>query len=160
MLRIMGIDPGTYVTGFGVVEKRHNSLVCIERGDIRLSKAALLSERIRAVFSRLKTVIAETRPDGLVVENIFYGKNPRSLIQQGQMRGVVILAGAESQTPVYEYSPLEVKMAVVGYGRAEKAQVQTMVKAILNLAELPPSDVADALAVAICHINHGKGQAI
>ena len=89
----------------------------------------------------------------MVIENIFYGKNVRSLIKQGHVRGVAILAGADGGLPVYEYSPLEIKKAVVGYGRAEKEQVQSMVRAILKLPELPPPDAADALAVAICHIN-------
>jgi crossover junction endodeoxyribonuclease RuvC len=101
-------------------------------------------------------VICGTEPDALAIENIIYGKNIRSLIKQGHVRGVAILTGAESGVPVYEYSPLEIKKAVVGYGRAEKGQVQMMVRAILKLSELPPPDAADALAVAICHIHFKK----
>jgi len=92
----------------------------------------------------------------MAIENIFYGKNIRSLIKQGHVRGVAILAGADGGVPIYEYSPLEIKKAVVGYGRAEKGQVQRMVRAILKLPELPPPDAADALAVAICHVHFRK----
>ncbi len=160
MTRVLGVDPGTIITGFGVVERRDNSLVCVDSGEARLSKGKLLSNRLQSVYAGISEIIVRTRPEALVVENIFYGKNPRSLIKQGEMRGVIILAGAKQGIPIYEYSPLEIKRAVVGYGRAEKSQVQMMVKAILNLAETPPADVADALAAAICHLNHLKEQTI
>jgi crossover junction endodeoxyribonuclease RuvC len=101
-------------------------------------------------------VIRRAEPQALAIENIFFGKNIRSLIKQGHVRGVAILAGADGGLPVFEYSPLEIKKAVVGYGRAEKGQVQTMVRAILKLPELPPPDAADALAVAICQLHFRK----
>ncbi|MEW6332710.1 MAG: crossover junction endodeoxyribonuclease RuvC, partial [Thermodesulfobacteriota bacterium] len=107
-----------------------------------------------------KEAIRESAPQALAIEEIFYGKNVKSLIRQGHVRGVAILAGRHMGVPVYEYSPLEIKKAVVGYGRAEKSQVQTMVKAILGLPELPPPDAADALAVAICHGNFLKTEPI
>ncbi len=111
------------------------------------------------IYRQLLQVIEETRPEAVAVEEIFYGKNVKSLIKQGQARGVAILAGAHSGLPVFEYSPLEIKLAVVGYGRAEKIQVQQMVKAILKLTDLPGTDAADALAGAICHANRtGCGQ--
>ncbi len=112
-----------------------------------------------AIYEQLMAVIGQTKPDVVAIEGIFYGKNVKSLIKQGQARGVAILAGSHSGLPVFEYSPLEVKKAVVGYGRAEKSQVQTMVKAILQLSETPRADAADALAVAICHA-HCSGPAL
>jgi crossover junction endodeoxyribonuclease RuvC len=120
----------------------------------------LLSACLQTVYDGLREVIRKAAPDALAVEDIFYGKNVRSLIRQGHVRGVAILAGKHSVSPVYEYSPLEIKKAVVGYGRAEKGQVQMMVRAILNLSELPPPDAADALAVAICHIHFRKADPI
>jgi len=113
-----------------------------------------------SIYQQLSEVITQTAPQAISLENIFYGKNVRSLIKQAQVRGVVIFAGADKGIPVFEYSPLEVKKAVVGYGRAEKRQVQIMVKAILKLPALPPADAADALASAICHANFSKEQSI
>ena len=110
------------------------------------------------ISRQLNTVIAETGPQAVGLENIFYGKNVRSLIRQAQVRGVVIFTCAGCGVPVFEYTPLEIKKAVVGYGRAEKRQVQMMVKAILKLDTLPPADAADALAAAICQANFLKEQ--
>lgn len=112
------------------------------------------------VYQQLSAVIAQTAPEAIALENIFYGKNVRSLIKQAQVRGVAIYAGADKNIDVFEYSPLEIKKAVVGYGRAEKSQVQVMVKAILKLSEIPPADAADALATAICHANFFKDKPI
>lgn len=117
-----------------------------------------MSDVLIHIHTRLGAVIDEAKPEAVAVENIFYGKNVRSLIRQAQVRGVVIFACAEKAIPVFEYTPLEVKKAVVGYGRAEKRQVQVMVKAILKLDVLPPADAADALAQAICHANFLKEQ--
>jgi len=125
-------------------------------GEIKMVKGSSLSSRLSVIYDNLLEVINQSSPDAIVVEDVFYGKNIKSLIRQGETRGVVILASARSCKPVYEYTPLEVKKAVVGYGRAEKNQIQTMVKAILNLTDLPPVDAADALAIAICHINSLK----
>jgi len=158
--RVLGIDPGSQVTGYGVVDKARGGLCHIVHGEIRPGKGAKLTECLQCIFDELYEVIGRSAPDALVIENIFYGKNVRSLIRQGHCRGVAILAGRQRGIAVYEYTPLEIKKAVVGYGRAEKEQVQRMVKAILNLAELPSPDAADALAVAICHINFGKTEPI
>jgi len=156
MVRILGIDPGNHVTGLGVVEKDNDRLICIYYGEIRSPKDLSLPSRLVNIYDKILRVIDETMPGAVAIEGIFYGKNPDSLIKQGQVRGVAILAGAQGGRSVYEYSPLEVKRAVVGYGRAEKTQVQIMVKAILALEALPPADAADALAVAICHANHSR----
>jgi crossover junction endodeoxyribonuclease RuvC len=150
-MRVLGIDPGSLVTGFGVVEKRRNDVLYIQHGEIKGTGKGSLPPFLVAIYEELMAVIRQTQPDVVAIEDIFCGKNVKSLIKQGQARGVAILAGSHSGLPVFEYSPLEVKKAVVGYGRAEKSQVQTMVKAILQLGETPRADAADALAVAICH---------
>jgi crossover junction endodeoxyribonuclease RuvC len=157
---ILGIDPGSHVTGYGVIDKKGNYLRHILHGEIKIKKESLLSIVLSSIYQQLSTVIADNAPQAIALENIFYGKNVRSLIKQAHVRGVIILTGVSSGIPVFEYSPLEVKKAVVGYGRAEKSQVQIMVKAILKLPALPPPDAADALAVAICHANFLKEQPV
>lgn len=159
-MRILGIDPGSHVTGYGIIEKEGNHLRHVLHGEIKAKKDSLLSTMLISIYQQLSVVITENEPQAISLENIFYGKNVRSLIKQAQVRGVVIFAGADKGMPVFEYSPLEVKKAVVGYGRAEKRQVQIMVKAILKLPTLPPADAADALATAICHANFLKDQPI
>ncbi|MGA2780877.1 MAG: crossover junction endodeoxyribonuclease RuvC [Smithella sp.] len=159
-MRILGIDPGSHVTGYGIIEKEGNYLRHVLHGEIKAKKNSLLSTMLISIYQQLSSVITQTAPQAIALENIFYGKNVRSLIKQAQVRGVVIFAGADKGIPIFEYSPLEVKKAVVGYGRAEKRQVQIMVKAILKLPVLPPADAADALATAICHANFLKGQPI
>jgi crossover junction endodeoxyribonuclease RuvC len=155
-LRVLGIDPGSIVTGYGVVEKARSGLRHIVHGEIRPGKGAILSSCLQTICDGLQEVIRQSAPGALAIEEIFYGKNVKSLIRQGHVRGVAIWTGKHMGIPVYEYSPLEIKKAIVGYGRAEKTQVQKMAKAILQLPELPPPDAADALAVAICHINFLK----
>jgi crossover junction endodeoxyribonuclease RuvC len=159
-LLILGIDPGSHITGYGVIDKKGNYLRHIIHGEVKPRKDSLLSIVLSSIYQRLSEVIVENSPQAIALENIFYGKNVRSLIKQAHVRGVIIFAGADKGIPVFEYSPLEVKKAVVGYGRAEKRQVQIMVKAILKLPALPPADAADALAVAICHANFFKEQSV
>jgi crossover junction endodeoxyribonuclease RuvC len=159
-LRILGIDPGSHVTGYGIIEKKGNYLRHVLHGEIKAKKESPLSIMLISIYQQLSAVIEQNALQAIALENIFYGKNVRSLIKQAQVRGVVIFAGADKGIPVFEYSPLEVKKAVVGYGRAEKRQVQIMVKAILKLPVLPPADAADALATAICHANFLKEQPI
>jgi crossover junction endodeoxyribonuclease RuvC len=159
-LLILGIDPGSHVTGYGIIEKEGNYLRHVLHGEIKAKKDSFLSVMLISIYQQLSAVIEQNAPQAIALENIFYGKNVRSLIKQAQVRGVVIFAGADKGMPVFEYSPLEVKKAVVGYGRAEKRQVQIMVKAILKLPVLPPADAADALATAICHANFLKEQPI
>jgi len=159
-MRILGIDPGTNVTGYGVIEKQRSGLKEILHGEIKVAKSRRLSQRLLLVYNGLIAVIEKSNPDMLAVEDIFYGKNVKSLIKQGHARGIVLLTASIKGLPVYEYSPLEIKKAVVGYGLAEKSQVQQMVKAILGLSNLPPEDAADALAIAICHSNFGKTEAV
>lgn len=159
-MRILGIDPGSHITGYGIIEKKRNYLRPVLYGEIKPPKDSLLSATLISVYQQLSAVISLAAPQSIVLENIFYGKNVRSLIKQAQVRGVVILASADKMIDIFEYSPLEIKKAVVGYGRAEKRQVQVMVKAILKLPELPPADAADALATAICHANFFKEKPI
>jgi crossover junction endodeoxyribonuclease RuvC len=155
-LRVLGIDPGIQITGYAVIEKQKGGLKHVMHGEIKMARGLPLSSCLSMIYDKLLEVINQSSPDAIVVEDVFYGKNIKSLIRQGETRGVVILAGSHRQIPVYEYTPLEVKKAVVGYGRAEKNQIQNMVKAILHLSDLPPVDAADALAIAICHINSLK----
>jgi crossover junction endodeoxyribonuclease RuvC len=132
----------------------------VTHGEIRPGRGASLSVCLQTIYGALRGVIEETKPDAMAIEDIFYGKNVKSLIRQGHVRGGVILAGKHMGLPAFEYSPLEIKKAIVGYGRAEKEQVQKMAKTILKLPELPPPDAADALAVAICHIHFLKTEPI
>ena len=159
-LRVLGIDPGSHVTGYGIVEYAASGLKCVLHGEIKPVRGASLSGCLQTICGGIQEAIRLSAPDAMAIEDIFYGKNIRSLIKQGHVRGVAILAGADGGLPVYEYSPLEIKKAVVGYGRAEKGQVQMMVRAILKLPELPPPDAADALAVAICHIHFRKADPV
>lgn len=156
----MGIDPGSHVTGYGLVEKTRNGLAWVAHGEIKPKKGVTLSVCLQTIYEGLRSVIEETKPDAMAIENIFFGKNVQSLIKQGHVRGVAVLAGKLMEVPSFEYSPTEIKQAIVGYGRAEKAQVQIMAKTILKLSELPPPDAADALAVAICHIHFSKTEPI
>jgi crossover junction endodeoxyribonuclease RuvC len=155
-LRTLGIDPGSRVTGYGVVEQAGGRIVRVDHGEIRIRNGEPFTRCLSRIFDELTEVIQRTRPDAIALEDIFYGKNVKSLIKQGHVRGVALLAASRSGVPAYEYTPLEVKKAVVGYGQAEKQQVQMMIRAILQLQETLPPDASDALAVAVCHTNTKK----
>lgn len=149
---ILGIDPGTAICGYGVVEHQGNHFRLIEYGAIRSSSEEEPAARLHTIFHGLNEIITSFKPDQMAVEELFFNKNVRTALVVGQARGVILLAGQMKGLPIAEYTPLQVKQAVVGYGRADKKQVQFMVKAILNLNEIPkPDDAADALAIAICH---------
>lgn len=152
---VIGVDPGTAITGYGLVrENDDGSLTVIDYGDIVTSKDLPLQKRLLELHQQLKLVIDRHKPHSSAVEKLFFQKNVRTAISVGQGRGVAMLALAQNELPVAEYTPLEIKQAVVGYGGADKRQVQEMVKAILGLEEIPrPDDAADALAVAICHLH-------
>ncbi len=154
-MRVLGIDCGTEYTGFGVVELgRDSKLVCLTCGAIKLSPRVPLSERLATIFDRLGVIIVEHQPDNVAIEDVFYAVNAKSALKLGQVRGVAMLAASSAGLEVAEYAPLTIKSAVVGYGRAEKHQVQHMVTRLLNLAVIPePPDAADALAIAICHLH-------
>jgi crossover junction endodeoxyribonuclease RuvC len=159
-MRILGIDPGSRITGYGVIDKSRQGLQAVSYGDLKPPREAPLSLILTTIHSRLTEVIQAFSPDAIAIEDIFFGKNIKSLIKQGHVRGVAILAGSREAVPVFEYSPLEIKKAVVGYGRAEKSQVQIMTRALLHLQELPSPDAADALAAAICHAHFLKDSTI
>lgn len=154
-MRVLGVDCGTEYTGFGVVELGHDdTLACLACGAIKLSPRESMARRLSIIFDRLGAIIEEHRPDNVAIEDVFYAVNVKSALKLGQVRGVAMLAASSAGLNVSEYSPLSIKSAVVGYGRAEKPQVQQMVTRLLNLAEIPePPDAADALAIAICHLH-------
>jgi crossover junction endodeoxyribonuclease RuvC len=148
---ILGVDPGSRATGFGIISRRGNSLGIVDAGVIRLTSEKRFAKRLERLYARLNEVIRLHHPTVSAVEDVFHAVNPRSALLLGHARGAIMLAAVHGGLPVYEYTPTEVKQAVVGYGRAEKAQVQHMVRILLNLPERPAQDAADALAVAICH---------
>ncbi len=153
---VIGIDPGIAIIGYGLIHQEHQSdnLTVVDYGVIHTSEKTPMPERLLQIYTQLKEILLFHRPDSAAVEKLFFQKNVRTAISVGQGCGVAILTLAEANLPVTEYSPLEVKQAVVGYGGAEKIQIQQMVKAILGLDEIPrPDDAADALAVAICHLH-------
>jgi crossover junction endodeoxyribonuclease RuvC len=154
-MRVLGVDCGTEYTGFGVVELgQDDSLVCLTCGAIKLSPREPLPHRLAIIFDRLGAIIQEHHPDNVAIEDVFYALNIKSALKLGQVRGVAMLAASSAGLEVAEYSPLSIKSAVVGYGRAEKPQVQLMVTRLLKLSEVPePADAADALAIAICHLH-------
>jgi crossover junction endodeoxyribonuclease RuvC len=153
-VKIFGIDPGSQRTGYGCVEtdgSRHRMIVC---GAISAPPHATFPEKLLVIHTRLAALLIECRPDAVAIENLFHATNVRSALKLGHARGVAMLAAVEAGLPVIEYTPAEIKRAVVGYGRADKQQVQHMVRLLLGLTETPsPHDAADALAVAICHVH-------
>jgi crossover junction endodeoxyribonuclease RuvC len=152
---VLGIDPGTASTGFGVVERRGSTLAAVTGGVISTGPGEPLERRLAAIASRLEELIAAHRPDALAVEDIFFGRNVRTAFAVGQARGAVLTAAGARGVPCFTYTPQAVKLAVCGSGRAGKDQVQRMVAALLGLATPPESDhAADALALAICHSNN------
>lgn len=151
-MRVLGIDPGSNVTGFGVVEKSGASLGHIDNGCCRV-RSASFSGRLQEIFAALSDVLKKYRPEAVAVEKVFFAKNPMSALKLGESRGVAILAAAQFSLPVFEYSTREVKQAVTGYGQATKEQIQQMVRRLLNLREPAAEDASDALAVAICHLH-------
>jgi crossover junction endodeoxyribonuclease RuvC len=155
---VIGIDPGTATTGYGLVrENQDGSLSAVDYGAILTPADLPMPLRLLELYNKIKEILFLHRPEGGAVEKLFFQRNVRTAISVGQGRGVALLALAESGIDVMEYTPLEVKQAVVGYGGADKGQVQAMVKAILNLDEIPtPDDAADALAIAICHLHSAR----
>ncbi len=157
MIRILGIDPGLRVTGFGMIERSGQKLVYITSGIIRTPPKGELPERLKAILENLAEVILEHRPEQVAVEKVFVNVNPQSTLLLGQARGAAICAAVSRGLPVSEYTALQVKQAVVGNGHAAKQQVQDMVRRLLGLPGDPSADAADALACAICHANGGQG---
>jgi crossover junction endodeoxyribonuclease RuvC len=153
VLRVIGIDPGTLSCGYGIVEKETDGLRHITSGILNLPKKEDLSKRLGILYRELKKILIEFSPEYAAVEKVFFARNVKAALNLGHARGVVLLCLAEEGIKITEYSANEVKKAVTGYGRADKNQIQKMVQNILRLPEQPKTDSADALALAICHIN-------
>lgn len=153
---ILGIDPGSRITGYGIISKQGNRLIHIDNGAIFTQSAKDFPQRLEQIFKGLSAVIAQYQPEAVAVENVFLAKNAQSALKLGQARGAAIVAAVNVGLAVFEYTALQVKQAVVGSGRAEKVQVQQMIKALLNLPEVAQEDASDALAVAVCHA-HSAG---
>jgi crossover junction endodeoxyribonuclease RuvC len=153
-MRVLGIDPGSLVTGFGVVEEQASRLQAVTWGAVRTTARQPLAERLQCIYDGLFKAVQTWQPDAVSVEQVFFAENPKTALILGHARGVVLLTVAHAALPLVEYSALEIKLAVTGYGRAAKSQMQQMVKTLLRLDTLPqPADAADALAAAICHLH-------
>ena len=154
---ILGVDPGTAITGYGVIEYTGNKFIGYECGVIQTQASLSLPERLGIIYKKLNDIVERYNPQHMAVEELYFSKNTRTALAVGQARGVVLLTGVQSNLFVGEYTPLQVKQSVVGYGRAKKEQVQRMVATILGLEKVPtPDDAADAYAVAICHAHSYK----
>lgn len=154
---ILGFDPGIAIVGFGVIEKRGNIIKPIQYGSINTKSDLDTGTRLKQVYDGAKEIISLYKPETVSIEKLFFNKNVTTAMTVGQARGVLMLAAVEAELSIAEYTPLQIKQALVGYGRAEKRQIQEMVKMYLNLKEIPkPDDVADALAIAICHAHSAK----
>ena len=160
-MRVIGLDPGTAITGYGIVEGEDDALRLVHYGAILTKPDQPMPDRLNTLYTELRQVLSTHRPEAAVVEKLFFSKNVRTALSVGQGRGVALLALAQSDLPIFEYTPLEVKQSVVGYGRASKDQVQQLVKLLLQLDHLPePDDAADALAIAICHLHSARMRAL
>lgn len=158
VIRILGVDPGSGATGYGIIETDGSNHGAIVFGAIKTQSRRPFHERLLRIYTELNRILSREKVDVLAIEDIFYATNVQSALRLGHARGIALLAAAQNGLAVAEYSPLEIKSAVVGYGRAEKRQVQAMVQMLLSLPEVPtPDDAADALAVAICHAHRMRG---
>ncbi len=153
-MRILGIDPGIAIVGYGVVDKEGNRYKTVAYDAVTTKAHTPLEDRLEKVYNGVCEIIKEYKPDAMSIEELFFNNNAKTALTVGQARGVIILAAVQNHIPVYEYTPLQVKQALTGYGRASKTQIQQMMKSMLGLTEIPkPDDVADALAIAVCHGN-------
>lgn len=156
-MRILGIDPGSGSTGYGIIQTDGSHHTAVLFGAIKTHTRRPFHERLLKIYTDLVDILAREKADVMAIEEVFHASNVQSALKLGHARGIALLVAAQQGLSVFEYSPLEIKSAVVGYGRAEKTQVQTMVRFLLRLPEIPsPDDAADALAVAICHAHHAK----
>lgn len=153
-MRILGIDPGTAIVGYSIVDYKENKIKLIKYGCIFTDKHLSMEDRLFQIFNDLEKIIKEYQPELMAIEELFFFKNNKTIITVGQARGVIILVGRKNNLKIDSYTPLQIKMGITGYGRADKKQIQLMVQKILKLKEIPtPDDAADAIAVAITHIN-------
>lgn len=157
MVRVLGVDPGTAITGWGIVEGDGDDLQMIAGGAITTTAGTPLPQRLQTIYRELTTIIEQWRPEDSAIEELFFSKNAKTALAVGHGRGAAMLALANANLPITEYKPLEVKQAITGYGGADKQQMQHMVKLLLSLDDIPrPDDAADALAVAICHVHSAR----
>ncbi len=155
-MRILGIDPGYAIVGYGVIDYENTRFSVVDYGAILTDAGTPFNERLEQIYDETCALMQRHRPAAMAIEKLFYNTNAKTVIDVGQARGALILAAQKNGLEIAEYTPLQVKQSVVGYGRAEKKQVQEMTKLILNLAKIPkPDDTADALAIAICHAHAG-----
>ncbi len=155
---ILGVDPGTALIGYGLIKKVGKELKCLDYGCIKTDPQKSTALRLKELEKELKKIIKKHPPDVAAVEDIFFFKNLKTAMKVSQAKGVILLTLAKNNIPIFEYSPLQMKMGITGFGKAEKSQVQRMVQILLNLKTLPkPDDAADALALAICHSNSAGG---
>ena len=153
-MRILGIDPGIAIVGYGIVDKEGNRYKTVAYDAVTTRAHTPLEERLEKVYNGVDEIIKTYKPEVMSIEELFFNNNAKTALTVGQARGVIILAAVKNGIPVYEYTPLQVKQALTGYGRASKTQIQQMMKSMLGLTEIPkPDDVADALAIAVCHGN-------
>jgi len=158
---VLGIDPGTATTGFGLVREDQAGLALVDCGVITTPAGQPLPGRLQTIYQGLRDVVAQHQPQIAAVEELFFSRNARTALSVGHARGVTLLALADAELPIHEYKPLEIKQAVAGYGGADKRQVQEMVRMLLDLDHVPqPDDAADAVAVAICHIHSARMTAL
>ena len=150
---VLGIDPGSLTTGYGLVEKNHDQMKCIHTGIIRTSNKIPFYERLHKIFLSMIEIMDLYRPQEMAIEDVFFAKNVKSALKIGHARGAIMVAASQCGIRIFEYTPLEIKQSVVGYGRAPKEQVRAMVQVILGLKTEPVLDASDALATAICHHN-------
>lgn len=156
-MRILGIDPGYGITGYSIIDYIGNKFKLIDSGAIKTDAKMSFPLRLSEIYTDLNKIIDEYKPDAISVEELFFNNNAKTAINVAQARGVILVVGCQRGIPTYEYTPLQVKQAVVGYGRADKIQVQKMVKAILNVERLPKlDDTTDSMAIAICHAHSAK----
>ncbi len=157
---VLGVDPGSHVTGYGLVSKENNRLSCIHCGQITAAPKAPFYNRIHHIFEAMAEIMERFRPGEMAIEDVFYAKNIQSSLKLGHARGAVLIAAVQCGVRIFEYTPLEIKKSVVGYGRATKEQVRSMVRVILRMKEVPGYDTTDALATAICHLNWTRFQSL
>ena len=153
-MRVIGIDPGTAIVGYGIIDYNKNKYSIVDYGVILTSKDLSTEERLEIVYNELDKILKKYEPEFMAIEDLFYFKNNKTVISVAQARGVILLAGRQNNIPMSNYTPLQVKIGITGYGKADKKQVQLMVQKFLGLSEIPkPDDAADALAICITHIN-------
>lgn len=151
-MRILGIDPGYAIVGYGILDYKDNKFTVVEYGAVTTSANDNMFDRLKSIYDDVSGIIKKFKPDFMAIEELFFNSNQKTAINVAQARGVLLLAAMNDNVEIYEYTPLQVKQAVAGYGRADKNQVQQMVKLLLGLKEVPkPDDTADAVAIAICH---------